>query len=416
VHIGGSGIGARHSSWSEDLRVSCVWFPQLPLRVELLRHPAWDGRPLVLGAGPGERRVVRLCSPEAEVAGIRPGLPLRELLSLCPDAIVVSPDPVRVAAVLEEVLGRLRRVSPAVEPEEDRVFLDLVGLRRIYQGDLGLLERAIRSAVPGLLHPRIGVAGGKFAAMVAAQTTPPSTLRVVPSSETVAFLAPLSVDYLPLTPELLRRLDLMGLHTIAELAALPFAAVQAQFGPLGAQAWSLANGRDDAPIIPCRFSPSVRTSLRLDDPLNSTEAIFAALNHLLARAFENPALQGRSVRQAHLRALLANGTSWERLVTFREAVSGQGPALRMLKGKLQLPNALPPAAVEEMSLELIGFGGEVARQPSLFLDRARQLEPVAEAARHLRARYGRAVLYHTIEVEPWSRIPERRWALVPSDH
>ena len=65
MSVSDPGTDIRHSSWLEELEVSCVWLPQLPLRVELLRHPAWDGRPLVLGAGPGERRVVQLCSPEA---------------------------------------------------------------------------------------------------------------------------------------------------------------------------------------------------------------------------------------------------------------------------------------------------------------------------------------------------------------
>src|ERR687889_1387374 len=98
-----------------DVTVACVWIAQLPLRVEVLRHPAWDGRPLVLGGAPGERKIVHLCSPEAEAAGIRPGLPLREVVPLCRDAIVLTPDPVRVAAVLDGVLAALQEVSPAVE-------------------------------------------------------------------------------------------------------------------------------------------------------------------------------------------------------------------------------------------------------------------------------------------------------------
>src|SRR6059058_4827317 len=104
----------RRSMWP-DVRVACVWIAQLPLRVEILRHPSWDGRPLVLGGGPGERKVVQLCSPEAERAGIRPGLPLREVVPLCREAIVLQPDPVRVAAVLDGVLASLQEVSPAVE-------------------------------------------------------------------------------------------------------------------------------------------------------------------------------------------------------------------------------------------------------------------------------------------------------------
>lgn len=414
--ICGLGVGAHPYPWPEGLEVSCLWLPHFPLRVEVLRHPAWDGHPLVLGNGPGERKVVRLCSPEAERAGIYPGLPLREVFSLCQDAIVLQPDPVHAAAVLEEILDRLRRVSPAIEPREDRVLIGLRGLRGIYHGDLVLLGRALRSAAPPLLRPRIGVAGGKYTAWMAARTAPPSGMQVVPASEAVAFLAPLPVGFLPLEPEMLRRMDLLGLYTVADLAALPFAAVQAEFGPSGAQAWLLANGRDDEPVVPCRFGPAVRTSLRFfEDPLASVEAVFTALNHLLARAFDNPVLRGHSVRQACLRALLADGTSWERLVTFKEALSSRDTVYRALKSKLQLPNALPSASIEELSLELMGLGGEAARQPSLFLDRARQRSQIAEAAHQLRARYGRACLDRAVEVEPWSRIPERRWALVPCD-
>src|SRR5438128_2586128 len=80
-----------HLPFSFDWRVACVWLPQLPLRVAVLQNPAWDGHPLVLGGRPGERRIVSLCSVEAQSAGIRPGLPLREVLTLCPDAIVLQP-------------------------------------------------------------------------------------------------------------------------------------------------------------------------------------------------------------------------------------------------------------------------------------------------------------------------------------
>src|SRR3954452_10483336 len=118
----------RHRSWP-NVRVACVWIAQLPLRVEVLRQPAWDGRPLVLGGAPGERQVVQLCSPEAELAGLRPGLPLREVVARCPEAIVVRPDPVRVGAVLERVLTALQRVSPSVELVDERLLLDLRGLR-----------------------------------------------------------------------------------------------------------------------------------------------------------------------------------------------------------------------------------------------------------------------------------------------
>ena len=235
------------SSWPEP-GIACVWLPQLPLRVEVLRRPNLEGRPLVLGGGPGERRLVQLCSPEAEQAGIQPGLPLREVLALCRDAVILQPDPVRTAEVLEEVLNRLQRVSPVVELEAEQLLLDLRGLREVYHADPSDLERAIRTAVPRLLQPRVGVAGGRFTASVAARLAPLPGVRIVPAVGAERFLAPLPVSHLPFTADDLQRLELLGLRTIAELAALPFTAVQAEFGPAGARAWRLASGQDDEPV------------------------------------------------------------------------------------------------------------------------------------------------------------------------
>src|ERR1700682_6566359 len=138
-------MGSR--SWP-NVRVACIWIAKLPLRVEVLRHPAWDGRPLVLGGAPGERKVVQLCSPEAEAAGVWPGLPLREVVPLCPEAIVLQPDPVRTASVLEAVVAELQRVSPAVEPGEDGyLFLDLRGLQAMY-GEASPVEAGLPPHVP----------------------------------------------------------------------------------------------------------------------------------------------------------------------------------------------------------------------------------------------------------------------------
>jgi nucleotidyltransferase/DNA polymerase involved in DNA repair len=200
---------------------------------------------------------------------------------------------------------------------------------------------------------------------------------------------------------------------MGDLAALPLGAVQAEFGAAGGRAWRLARGEDDAPVIARSVQPTVHASLRFDQPLGSVDAVLVSVRHLLMRAFVQPVLRSRAVRQARLRALLSDHTSWERLITFKEALASRETTYAALKAKLELPKGLPTAPIEELALELLGLSGEAARQPSLFLDRTRQLAPIVEAGRQLRARYGQIPLYHALEVEPWSRIPERRWALVP---
>src|ERR1051326_3288383 len=96
----------------------------------------------------------------------------------------------------------------------------------------------MHAAVPALLRPRLGFANGKFAAAVAARMAEPGASApacVVPAAHTQAFLAPLSVRHLlMLEAEVQHRLELLGVRTIGDLAALPFTAVQAELGPPGA--------------------------------------------------------------------------------------------------------------------------------------------------------------------------------------
>ncbi|MCS7002400.1 MAG: DNA polymerase Y family protein, partial [Dehalococcoidia bacterium] len=170
------------------------------------------------------------------------------------------------------------------------------------------------------------------------------------------------------------------------------------------------------PVVPARILPVLRATLLLDDPLASVDAILFALTQLLTRAFADPAARGRAVRQAHLAATLSDRTSWELLVTFKEATTNASDAMRAIKAKLSLPRALPSAPVERLSLELRGLSREPGHQLALFLDRRERDAPLREAVQRLRVQFGDPAVHRITEVEPWSRIPERRWALTPFDH
>ncbi len=398
-----------------DAVVCCVTLPHLPLRIEVLRHPELDGCPLVLGAAPGERKVVQQCSNEALAAGITPGLPLREVLALCKDAVIVEPNPVHVAQVVDGIMQRLQQVSPQVEYQPQQFFLDLVGLRELYRSDLQRLERAIRGAFPALLFPRIGVAPGKFGAALAAETAAALGIQVVTADALPAFLAPFPVRLLPFSVEQQRRLELMGLRTVGDMARLPLTAVQAQFGRQGALAWRLAQGHDDAPLVAYQPRPMVTASVQLDDPLSSVEGFYAALRVVVARAFGDDRVRTRAVRKVHLSARLSGDASWDQTLVFKGALLGRDAVLRAVKDKLLMANALPRAPLEALTLELSDLGDETGKQPSMFAKNVQQEHQIAEMARQLHARYQSVPLCHVVEVEPWSRIPERRWALTPCE-
>jgi len=263
------------------------------------------------------------------------------------------------------------------------------------------------------LLPSVGIGEGKFAAWAAAVTSAPGEACVVPPGREAAFLAPLDVSLLPCSPDTLRRLELLGLRTISDLANLPLGAVQAQFGSEGCRLWELAHGLDREPLRPRRHEESVSERLAFPEPAVSTEALSVAGRQILSRLFRQPTLRHRAVRQMRLRAALSDSRSWERTVTFREATADRDQMLYVLRCTLEA--ALPSRPVEEMEVTLSGLTGETGKQEGLFTAKGHRRAQLEEALRQLKARFGQSPVYHIVEVEPWSRIPERRLALIDYD-
>jgi DNA polymerase-4/protein ImuB len=122
-------------------------------------------------------------------------------------------------------------------------------------------------------------------------------------------------------------------------------------------------------------------------------------------------VRGRGARQARLQLLLEGNRSWERTVALKGTVGEPHDLYRTLR--FRLAGLTLDGAVEEIVLELAGLSDIYARQEQLFGSelKRRQQRSLSEAARQLKQRYGATPLYRVMGIEPWSRIPERRWGL-----
>ncbi|MGH2531622.1 MAG: DNA polymerase Y family protein [Thermomicrobiales bacterium] len=392
--------------------IACVHVPHFSLRVALLGRPELDGVPLVLTSAPTARPLVEDCTPEAATRGVRLSMPLREVTALCPDAVFIPPNPVRDSAVATEIVRALESFSPLVEPAVGgRWYVDLLGLECHY-GTIEDAAHTLLRLVPPVLRPRVGIAPGKFTAWVAARKAPPGSSRQVAAADVPAFLAHVPVAWLPTPPDLPRRFERLGLRTLGDLAALPAPALQARFGPVGRLAWNLATGHDDTWVAPPEREETVVEGLTLPAPATSRETLLIGLRQLIGRAFTRPELRDRHVRQARLRVLIEENRSWEKVMIFREPL-GRQRLVEVLGHRLQAVELL--GAAEALTLELAGLVAETVHQDRLPGFRSRQLRPIVEATRQLKQRYGASPIYRITEVEPWSRIPERRHALISYD-
>jgi hypothetical protein len=228
------------------------------------------------------------------------------------------------------------------------------------------------------------------------------------------YLRRLPASTLPVSPEMRRKLALFGLRTVGEVAALPPAALLAQFGAEGRRAWRLAHGRDDEPLRPRITQPEIAEALDFPAPEAALQALLAAVHALLERVLRRPERKGQGVRQVRLTALLEGGRTWVRTVTFRQPGTLPGHLYPPLRYFLEREH--PPEAVERLTLTLAALTRGLTGQQTLFPEPPREKQArLAEELRQLRARLGRAPVAHIVAIEPESRIPERRHGLVGFD-
>jgi nucleotidyltransferase/DNA polymerase involved in DNA repair len=396
------------------MSVASIVIPHFALRVAVLKRPELDGAPLILGSPQGERPTVLDATPEAIAYGIRPGQGLREAIALCPQALVLSPHPIREHAIAEQILAGLERFSPAVEADSTHpgcYAIDLAGMERLLGPPRQATEQLL-ATVPPMLRPRAGVATSKFTAWVAAHQARPGTVRVVAPDATQAFLAPAPVTLLPLDLATLRSLERLKIRTLGDLATLPPAAVAARFGPAGRLAWELAQGNDREPVRPRLLPEIVSESLTLASPATSRETLLLAITRLALRAFGRATLRNHHVRQARLQVSIEGGQSWELNATLREP-GGHQRVIDALGYRLQ--DVGMPGPIEAVTVELLGLTDATSQQGHLLGFHVRRDWQLIEASRQLKQRFGTTGLYRVMEVEPWSRLPERRQALIAYD-
>lgn len=408
----------------------CLWIPAFELCVERIRRPEFAGRPLALpGGGAGTRRTIERTCERATVAGVRPGMLLSRAVALCPSLAILDPDPAFYEAARDALLAELGEWSPIVEPAgPERIFVGVDGLERLHgppPWQVGsVLERLSRRFPAALVdEARIGYAPGTFGARVAAGEAEPGRPVVVPEDRLAEFLADRPVDLLPVGERVIRRLRRLGVRRLGRLAELPEPALVAQFGNEGRRAREWASGRRIDPVVPGRREHPVRVGLDFPAPVGELERLHAALARLVARALAHPERRGRSVRGVRLAAGLEGGGSWSTRAILKDPTSRPERIGFVLRSRIAL--APPARPVETLRLELFRFGPPSA-QVGLFEPKrdprrdggleARDgaLRPeLREASRALELRLGGKALYRVLALQPDSRLPERRHALLP---
>ena len=173
--------------------------------VELLHHPEWRGKPLVVGSGPHERGVVSTCSYEARKYGIHSAMPSRTAYEKCPHAIFTPPNMELYNEVSQKAFQAFARHSPYVEAVSiDEAFLDITGTIHLYtdkssaptdgEVDLAAARRLGESLKRDVYETckvtcSVGIAPNRLLAKIGSEWNKPNGLTIMPfDPEEAAYL------------------------------------------------------------------------------------------------------------------------------------------------------------------------------------------------------------------------------------
>jgi DNA polymerase-4 len=225
--------------------------------VEQRDHPAWRGKPVIVGAPPTQRGVVATCSYEARRFGVHSAMPSVTAGRLCPTGIFVPPRMDVYRAVSRQIMTIIASTGAPIEQVSvDEAYFDLSEHCHGHDADAALraavpIATALKSRIRSELQltATVGIGSNKLLAKIASDMKKPDGLTVILESDKVAALRDLPVRKLYGVGEVTeRQLANLGIHTIGDLQGNPVGLREA-VGSFEQRLKLFAVGIDDRPLV-----------------------------------------------------------------------------------------------------------------------------------------------------------------------
>lgn len=367
--------------------------------VEELQDPSLRGRAFAVGGRPEERGVVASCSYAARQFGVRSAMPTSRALRLCPGLLVISNHRGNYAQMSEQVMERLRNLSPLVEQISiDEAFVDISDLREDPQAIACRLQAQVNRELE--LPCSVGVASNKLVAKIATEVgkksarkgQPPNAVRVVPPGEEAAFLAPLPADMLwGVGPKTAARLEVFGIRTIGDLAACPDADLVRWFGESGADLARRARGVDNSPVVTEHGAKSISQELTFARDVRDDQVLEQTLHELSTKV-------GHRLRKAGLAGTTVRlKLRWPDFSTLTRQVRSPQPMDQDEDIFCSALTLLHSVRASGKAVRLIGVGvsGLAAplRQLELWGERKERSRKLQQTIDELQEKYGRGAIH-----------------------
>lgn len=260
--------------------------------VEQQNNPILKNKPVGILKALG-RSCVIAASNEAKIFGIKTGMSLSEVKTLCPEIILVPANFPCYEQYTRNFIQLMHRFSDVVEVFSlDEVFLDVTDTSKIFGGPLNLakkIQARIQSGLGDSLGVSIGIAKNKFLAKLASSLAPKKGFFVINDENQSQVLAEAKFeDVCGIGSRLSSRLNKMGIKSLSQLANVSLKILRAEFGQfLAKQLKCFSCGEDENVLMTgnqLKQMKSVSRTFTLYQDTSDRQLIKATIRNLIEEA------------------------------------------------------------------------------------------------------------------------------------
>ncbi len=228
--------------------------------IEVRDNPKLSGKPLIIGALPGERGVVSTCSYEARKYGIHSAMSIAEAYRRCPRGIYMHGNMRKYEKASAEIHKIMLKFTDMIEfVALDEGYMDVTNSLRLF----GSAEQIGKQLKEEILRKvgvscSVGISYCMMGAKLASEEKKPDGFFIIPDKKSLVELIrkrPVGVIY-GIGMKTQEKLKNMGIETVEDLIETPPEKLKS-FGAVGKEMLDFAMGNDDRRVVPTSVSKSI---------------------------------------------------------------------------------------------------------------------------------------------------------------
>ncbi len=382
--------------------------------IEVRDNPMLSGKPLIIGALPGERGVVSTCSYEARKYGVHSAMSIAEAYRRCPHGIYMHGDMQKYERASSEIHKVMLQFTDMIEfVALDEGYMDVTNSLRLF-GSAEQIGRQLKKEIFEKVGVTcsVGISYCMMGAKLASEEKKPDGFFAIPDKESLVELIkkrPVGVIY-GIGMKTQEKLKSMGIETVEDLIETTPEKLKS-FGAVGREMLDFAMGNDDRLVIPTAVSKSIGREYTFQENITEKSVMEETLLLLCRDVSLRAKRQGQWGRTVTLKIKFSNMQSITRSKT--------GDAINSAKEIFARVKELLKEERLKSSVRLVGITlgnlqnscEDKCRQLSLFDELDKSENTAKEKVRalddtifELHTKYGRNILKTGKELEVHKKI------------